>query len=480
MTSYQKTLVGAFLAGGFLLFAVGLFWIGDRRQMFTRSITLYAEYRNVSGLQNGSVVHVGGIGAGEVLEIEVPPGPEVKFRVRFRVAERFQPILRLDSVATIQNQGLMGSRFLRVDPGSAAARQVVDGDTILTREPVEIGDLLEQAGTTVQKVDAVVDEVRGGMNSVTQSFLRVSEETTQLIDTVGSDVGRFTSTGNRIAGDVAILVEGVKEGRGTVGKLMADESLYNRIRDAANDAEQTMSNVKQATEDFQKIVADVQSKNVAENFSRTMENVRHITGQANDLLGSLQPSGPDGQSLTTNLSETLQNANDALSDFAENAEALKRNWFFRGFFRDRGFFDLDSISADQYRQGKFAPERPTLREWLFETELFTTKPDGTEILSGQGKKRLDVAMAKLFPYSTNNPLIVEGYATQGDPGDILLRSLDRAAQVQTYLIRRFGLKQNYMGIMPLGTVQTPPADGAAWGGVSLVLYLPKGTTIPPN
>src|SRR3990172_1781466 len=106
MTSYQKTLVGAFLAGGFLLFAVGLFWIGDRRQMFTRSITLYAEYRNVSGLQNGSVVHVGGIGAGEVLEIQVPPGPEVKFRVRFRVAERFQPILRVDSVATIQNQGL--------------------------------------------------------------------------------------------------------------------------------------------------------------------------------------------------------------------------------------------------------------------------------------------------------------------------------------------------------------------------------------
>ena len=103
MTSYQKTLVGAFLAGGFLLFAVGLFWIGDRRQMFTRSITLYAEYRNVSGLQNGSVVHVGGIGAGEVLEIQVPPGPEVKFRVRFRVAERFQPILRVDSVATIQN-----------------------------------------------------------------------------------------------------------------------------------------------------------------------------------------------------------------------------------------------------------------------------------------------------------------------------------------------------------------------------------------
>ncbi|MBI4465731.1 MAG: MCE family protein [Acidobacteria bacterium] len=480
MTSYQKTLVGAFLAGGFLLFAVGLFWIGDRRQMFTRSITLYAEYRNVSGLENGSVVHVGGIGAGEVLEIQVPPGPEVKFRVRFRVAERFQPILRLDSVATIQNQGLMGSRFLRVDPGSAAARQVVDGDTILTREPVEIGDLLEQAGTTVQKVDVAFDEVRGGVNSAMQSFLRLSEETTQFIDRVGSDVDRFTSTGNRIAGDVAAVVEGVKEGRGTVGKLLADETIYNRLRDAVNEAGQTMNHINQATEDFQEIVADVRSKNLPESFSQTAENVRQITGQANDLLASLRPSGPDGQSLTTNLRETLQNANDALSDFAENAEALKRNWFFRGFFRDRGFFDLGSISVDEYRQGKFAPERPALREWLFEGELFTARPDGTEVLSEEGKKRLDAAMANLFPHSANNPLVVEGYASQGDSGEILLRSLDRATQVQAYLIRRFSLKPNYLGIVPLGTVRTPAPGGSAWGGVSLVLYLPKGTKIAPN
>ena len=42
---------------------------------------------------------------------------------------------------------------------------------------------------------------------------------------------------------------------------------------------------------------------------------------------------------------------------AENMEALKQNWFFRGYFNRRGFFDLDSVSLEDYRQGKVAPER---------------------------------------------------------------------------------------------------------------------------
>ena len=494
MTAYQKTLVGIFLVGGFLLFAVGLFWIGDRRQMFTRSINLYAEFYNVSGLQNGSQVFVGGIGAGEVLEIQVPPAPQARFRVQFRVVDRFLPILRLDSVASIQNEGLMGSRLLRVDPGSATARQVRDGDTIASREPVEIGELLERAGETVQKVDGTLEEVRGGLNLAMQSFQRLSEEATQLIDTVGSDVTEFTTKGNRIAGDVAVMIEGVREGRGTVGKLLTDDAIYDQMsssaeqvrsaaehmRSATESATQTMEHISRASGEFEEIVTDVRSRNIPETISQTAENVRQITAQTNDLVASLRPSGPDGESLTGNLRQTLQNANEALSDFSENGEALKRNWFFRGFFRNRGFFDLDAVSIEDYRQGRFAPERPRMREWLFESELFTTNPDGAETISEEGKKRLDAAMAKLFPHSANNPLIVEGYAIRGDPGEILLRSLDRAAQVQTYLIRRFGLKPNYLGVMPLGAVQTPPTGGGDWGGISLVLYLPKGSKVAPN
>ena len=83
MNSSRRAILGAFVVIGAFLFALGLFWIGDRRQMFSESIDLQANFLNVSGLSRGSVVRVAGTNAGEVLDIGVPTAPGDPFRVRF-------------------------------------------------------------------------------------------------------------------------------------------------------------------------------------------------------------------------------------------------------------------------------------------------------------------------------------------------------------------------------------------------------------
>ena len=62
---------------------------------------------------------------------------------------------------------------------------------------------------------------------------------------------------------------------------------------------------------------------------------------------------PDGatQGLMADMRLTLSQAREATADLADNMEALKRNFLFRGFFNDRGYFDLDDISPRQYREG---------------------------------------------------------------------------------------------------------------------------------
>ncbi|MBI4442831.1 MAG: MCE family protein [Acidobacteria bacterium] len=477
MKSSQKLLVGVFLIGGILLFAVGLFWIGDRRQLFTRSTELHTEFRNLSGLKNGSKVRVAGVDAGEILAIEVPPGPEAKFRLRFRVADRLLPLLRSDSVTTIQNEGLVGSRFLQVDAGSEAGREIAPGDTIPSREPVEVADLLQQASGTVQKVSLIVEEVREGVDMATEGVMDVTQKTGNLVEGIGSQVERITTATNRIVDRVDRIVDGVQQGEGTIGKLLHDDALYERIRDSADQAQQTAKNIRQTSEDLSSIAADVKTSDLVGDLEAVVDNTREITGRAKELVTRLQPEGSDGEGLTANLRQTIENANEAMANFAENTEALKRNWFFRGFFQDRGFYDLNAISMEDYRQGRFAPEHPSLREWLYEAELFATRPDGTEQLSEPGKKRLDQAMAGLIAYTANNPLIVEGYTAKGDEGEIFLRSRDRAQMVRAYLIRRFQLQPNYVGMMPMESVKSSAPGGEPWEGVALVLYLPKGTVV---
>src|SRR5688572_18745544 len=107
MGGNRSAIVGAFVIGGLLLFAVGLFLIGDRRMLFTDTFEVYAEFSQIGGLQNGAIVRVAGLDAGEVETIHVPGAPSAKFRVKFRIREDLHPLLRLDSVATIQNDGLV-------------------------------------------------------------------------------------------------------------------------------------------------------------------------------------------------------------------------------------------------------------------------------------------------------------------------------------------------------------------------------------
>src|ERR687891_2346677 len=118
MRGNKAAAVGAFVIVGVLLFGTGLFLIGDRRMIFEEHFEVYAEFSKISGLQNGATVRVAGMDAGEVETIHVPKGPASPFRVKLRVREALHPLIRLDSVASIQSDGLVGNKFVQVETSS--------------------------------------------------------------------------------------------------------------------------------------------------------------------------------------------------------------------------------------------------------------------------------------------------------------------------------------------------------------------------
>src|SRR5918992_1025146 len=122
--------VGAFVIGGLLLFAVGLFLIGNRRMLFADMIEVHAEFVEVAALESGAKVRVGGMDGGEVDEIQVPSGPSGRFRVRMRVREDLRPLIRQDSVASIQTDGLVGNKFVQIQAGTDASPVIQDKGTI--------------------------------------------------------------------------------------------------------------------------------------------------------------------------------------------------------------------------------------------------------------------------------------------------------------------------------------------------------------
>ena len=174
MPSRDKTTTGAFVIGGLVLFGLGLFLIGDRRMLFSRSADYYTEFAQVNALEAGAKVRVGGMDAGEIVEIRVPHGPGSKFRVKFRIIEKLFPVVRTDSVASIATDGLLGNKFLLIDIGTTGL--AAPGYMLSSREPFEIGDLLAKLRETVATIDATVGEVKGFKSIETRAKVWLSKK----------------------------------------------------------------------------------------------------------------------------------------------------------------------------------------------------------------------------------------------------------------------------------------------------------------
>jgi phospholipid/cholesterol/gamma-HCH transport system substrate-binding protein len=178
--------------------------------------------------------------------------------------------------------------------------------------------------------------------------------------------------------------------------------------------------------------------------------------------------------VTSDLSQTLTYARDAMEDLADNTEALKHNFLFRGFFNKRGYFDLDEITVQQYRAGALETnDRVALRIWLTSGVLFTADPSGREVLTEDGRRRIDSAMSQFVPYPRTSPLIVEGYATGGTGDERYLLSRSRALLGRDYVVGRFGLEPKSVGIMPMGSEAPNSPTQGNWDGVALTIFVPK-------
>ncbi len=441
--------VGAFVIGGLLLFSLGLFLIGDRRMFFSKTFEVRSEFSRISGLQTGAKVRVAGLDAGEVTEIHVPSGPRAKFVIAMRVREDVRAIVRTDSVASIQNDGLVGNKFVQIEAGTEAAPVVADKGTIQGEEPFDLADLLQKMSATIDTVNDTIVVVRGEVDTALDAITDTAESAQDLMADVGQDVRAITTAGRKAADNVNVIVSNLREGRGTVGKLLTDDTLYRQARDVADQAQKAVVNVREATESAKAAIAD------------------------------LRGSGGPMKGLTGEMSQTLGYARDAMQDLAETTEALKHNFFFRGFFNRRGYFDLNDVSVQEYRNGILENAgRVPLRIWLRSPVLFARDATGKEILTDDGRGRVDSAMSTFVRYPRTSPLVIEGYAQEPTDDQQFVRSRARAALVRDYVVARFGLDPAVVAVMPMGAEAHGSPSGTAWDGIALTLFVEKSAFSP--
>ena len=173
------------------------------------------------------------------------------------------------------------------------------------------------------------------------------------------------------------LLVGLKDGRGPAGMLLRDEKMAAQIRETMTNVQSTTSTLNQTATRVNGIVGDIQDRQLPQKIDDIMTQVGSASTEANTTIQQVHQSlnqalGPDINGVTgaSEYQRNLDNVNAATGNMAEDTEAVKHNFFFKGFFKHRGYYTLSSISPDEYRRNKLFTNVNGRRSWLTADAIF--------------------------------------------------------------------------------------------------------------
>lgn len=230
--------VGIFVSFGIVLTMAFVFFIGKERSLFKKRYTLVAPFKDVSGLRMGAMVQLAGLNVGFVDGVRFPKDNAADhLEVVLEIGKKFQERIRQDSRASIQTQGLLGDKYILITTGSGNVPVLQEGETLVTEG---IGGLTALADSGKEMMEEVRTAAKKFQNTLDQLALG------------GDDRALAKSTLwnlNRASYDLRLILDGIRNGEGSIGALLRDPALYHDLRALIGHADRSklLKNVIRAT-----------------------------------------------------------------------------------------------------------------------------------------------------------------------------------------------------------------------------------------
>jgi phospholipid/cholesterol/gamma-HCH transport system substrate-binding protein len=352
--------LGAFILVALIVFGVMVFLVGDRELLFSRTYRIRAPFDNVAGLDEGAPVRAGGVRIGTVQQIQLPHQPDDKISVEIELANATRDVMKKDSIASIETEGLLGSKYVAISFGSVDAEQLHDGDVIESRPPIDYGDVAKKASEMLDSAKEAVDSSKVAIGNI-----------------------------NDASGDMKAISSKINNGQGTIGALVNDRTVFR------------------------------------------------------------------------NLNEMVQEAQAGATSFQENMEALKHNFFLRGFFKKRGYYDSSELTRNAVAR---LPGRTPSKQFTLDGKELFDKPDTAKL---RKEKLLNEAGAFLEANPFGLAVIVANTPATGKKEENLKLSQARAMVVRQYLAQKFKLDDSR--IKTQGAGEDQQSSGSA-GRVTILVY----------
>ena len=130
---------------------------------------------------------------------------------------------------------------------------------------------------------------------------------------MSANLKEIAASGKKTVDNVSEIVAQVKQGQGTVGKLLSDQNLAADLDDTMSNARQSAINLNHASSHANETMADFQARDLLGRAEAVLENTRQATQQLNQSVTTFLASGPAGENAAANLRQAVASARQSMS-----------------------------------------------------------------------------------------------------------------------------------------------------------------------
>jgi phospholipid/cholesterol/gamma-HCH transport system substrate-binding protein len=213
MRNTLETKLGIFFALALIVAVIILEMVGVA-DFFKPGYRVHADFKSVQELKKGDLVKMAGVEIGRVDDIGLE---NEKVRVTMKIKNRVNKRdvdLKTDSKAMIKFTGLLGQNFVAIDFGSPNAPDATEGTLLSTVEQPDLSAIMSK-----------LDNVAGDIQGLTKSF--TPDNLAPLFGPITDFMKNNSTNLSAILDNTRSITEQVQSGRGSVGKLLYDDTLYN-------------------------------------------------------------------------------------------------------------------------------------------------------------------------------------------------------------------------------------------------------------
>ncbi|MGC2109527.1 MAG: MlaD family protein [Candidatus Korobacteraceae bacterium] len=297
---WSELRVGITVLVALITLAFLIFLMTGTTGLFTKKLLVRCYVDNAGGLRQGAPVRLEGVDIGNVTGIRVVPDPQrlaAPVEIMMKITSKYADTMSTACQVELTTAGVLGEVFVDLDCRQAKGAALKNGDELPTRDVPQLQDVvrasqgtLENLNVLVNKLNDIVAFIQSGKGSIGKIIYDES-----LFDRANATITQMQA-----------VVSQVNSPNGTIGKLINSNELYNKINGSVDSVNKIIDEVNSGQGTIGKFLKD---PSLYDNANKMVTNGNQLVADINAGKGTLGKLAKD-EALAKKIDNTVTRLNN--------------------------------------------------------------------------------------------------------------------------------------------------------------------------